>query len=252
MARSRKKLGEILVGWGVTSPEHVEQAVGVARGAGKRLGETLVELGFAKEEQVAKALANQFGMEFVDLSANGVGDKIDLKLVPDDLVRKHLILPIGKSNGRLQLVIHDPMDLELLDMLRFRLNVEVEPRLASRSQIRRFIEGAGGGVPSASLTAEPKPGESLVTESIDRTIDRSVDRSVDKSIDVAADDAPIVKLCNRMLTEAVKMRASTSTSSRWPTACGCGTASTASASSATTCPSACRTPCSAGPNSWPA
>ncbi len=208
MARSRKKLGEILVGWGVTSPEQVEQAVGVARGAGKRLGETMVELGFAKEEQVAKALANQFGMEFVDLAANGVGDKIDMKLVPDDLVRKHLILPLGKSNGRLQLVIHDPMDLELLDMLRFRLNVEVEPRLASRSQIRRFIEGAGGGVPKASLTAEPKPGESLVTDSIDRTIDRSVDRSVDKSIDVAADDAPIVKLCNRMLTEAVKMRAS--------------------------------------------
>ncbi|HRQ73003.1 MAG TPA: ATPase, T2SS/T4P/T4SS family [Phycisphaerales bacterium] len=208
MARSRKKLGEILVGWGVTSPEQVDQAVGVARGAGKRLGETMVELGFAKEEQVAKALANQFGMEFVDLAANGVGDKIDMKLVPDDLVRKHLILPLGKSNGRLQLVIHDPMDLELLDMLRFRLNVEVEPRLASRSQIRRFIEGASGGAPKASLTAEPKPGESLVTDSIDRTIDRSVDRSVDKSIDVAADDAPIVKLCNRMLTEAVKMRAS--------------------------------------------
>ena len=208
MARSRKKLGEILVGWGVTSPQQVEQAVGVARGAGKRLGETMVELGFAKEEQVAKALANQFGMEFVDLTANGAGDKIDMKLIPDDLVRKYLILPIGKSNGRLQLVIHDPMDLELLDMLRFRLNVEVEPRLASRSQIKRFIEGAIGGAPSASLTAEPKPGESLVTDSIDRTIDRSVDRSVDKSIDVAADDAPIVKLCNRMLTEAVRMRAS--------------------------------------------
>src|ERR1041385_1180205 len=52
------------------------------------------------------------------------------------------------------------------------------------------------------------PGESLITESIDKTVDRSVDRSMDKSIDVVSEDAPIVRLCNRIITEAVKMRAS--------------------------------------------
>jgi type IV pilus assembly protein PilB len=123
MARSRRKLGEILVSWGVMTQAQAEQAAQMAKGAGKRLGDTIIEAGFAKEDQVAKALANQFGMEYVDLSANGVGKQINLKLIPEDLVKKHLILPLEKNNGRLKLIIHDPMDLELLDMLRFRLNV---------------------------------------------------------------------------------------------------------------------------------
>src|SRR5690606_11467027 len=117
------------------------------------------------------------------------------------------ILPLEKTNGRLKLIIHDPMDLELLDMLRFRLNVEIDPRLAARSQIKRFIDGQlGGGGPAPVKMVGA--GESLVTESIDKTVDRSVDRSMDKSIDVVSEDAPIVRLTNRIIIEAVKMRAS--------------------------------------------
>ncbi|MBL9031872.1 MAG: Flp pilus assembly complex ATPase component TadA [Phycisphaerae bacterium] len=210
MARSRRKLGEILVGWGIITAAQAEQAMGVAKGAGKRLGDVLVELGFAKEEHVAKALANQFGMEYVDLAASGAGKQVDMKLIPEDLIKKHTILPLERSGGRLKLIIHDPMDLELLDMLRFRLNVEIEPRLAAKSQIKKFIEShfGGGGNPAVSSAKMVGPGESLITESIDKTVDRSVDRSMDKSIDVASEDAPIVRLCNRIITEAVKSRAS--------------------------------------------
>jgi len=211
MARSRKKLGDILVGWGMVKQEQVETAAKAAKTSGKRLGEALVEAGYVKEDQVAKALANQFGMEYVDLSSDAVIKQIDTKLVAEDLIKKHLILPLAKSNGKLQVIIHDPMDLELQDMLRFRLNVDVEPRLSSRSQIKDFIDNKMGKPQSAgggSLTKEVKPGESLVTESIDRTIDRSVDKSMDKSIDIAAEEAPIVRLVQRMLGEAVKMRAS--------------------------------------------
>jgi type IV pilus assembly protein PilB len=204
MARSRRKLGDILVGWGVMTAAQAEQASQLAKGSGKRLGDTIVEAGFAKEDMVAKALANQFGMEFVDLGAGGVGKQIDMKLIPEDLIKKHLILPLEKAGGRLKLIIHDPMDLELLDMLRFRLNVEIEPRLAPRSQIKKFIDGGAGAGPAKMVGA----GESLITESIDKTVDRSVDRSLDKSIDVVSEDAPIVRLCNRIITEAVKMRAS--------------------------------------------
>ena len=207
MARSRKKLGEILVGWGVLTADKVDKAAAMAKGSGKRIGEVLVEAGFAKEEQVAKALANQYGMEYVDLSANGAADKIDLKLIPDDLVKKHQILPVAKVGNRLQVIIHDPMDLELFDMLRFRLNVELDQRLASRGQIRKYLEAAAAG--TARKFAQ---NESLVTasidKSVDRSVDKSVDRSLDKSIDVADDDAPIVKLCNRIIAEAVRSRAS--------------------------------------------
>ena len=203
MARSRKKLGEILVEWGVLDAEQLQQAESIAKGSGKRLGDAIVDAGFASEEQVAKGMAAQFGMEFLDLKAPGVGDRIDKALVPEDLIRKHMILPLAKSGGKLQLIIHDPMDLELLDMLRFRLNVEIEPYLAAKSQIKSFIEGTLGAAPK-----QVGADESLVTESIDRTIDRSVDRSVDKSIDVTAEDAPIVRLTARILTEAEGMRAS--------------------------------------------
>lgn len=206
MARSKKKLGDILIGWGVLGPEQLEQALRVAKGSGKRLGDTMVEAGIVKEDLVAKALATQFGMEFIDLNQQGVAAKIDIKLIPEELVKKHQILPLSKANGKLQLIIHDPMNLELLDMLRFRLNVEIEPKLAARSRIKAFLENAmGGGAAPAKMVA---PGESLVTESIDKSVDRSVDRSVDKSIDIAADEAPIVRLVNRIITEAVRMRSS--------------------------------------------
>jgi len=207
MARSKKKLGEILVGWDVMTAAQADKAAQNAKASGKRMGDAIVEAGFAKEDQVAKALANQFGMEYVDLAAAGVTEKIDLKLIPDDLIKKHQILPMSKANGRLSVVVHDPLDLELLDMLRFRLNVEVEPKLASRNAIKKFIDASNQGT-----ARQFKQGESLMTSSIDKSVDRSVDKSVDKSmdksIDVAAEDAPIIKLCNRILAEAVRMRAS--------------------------------------------
>ncbi len=202
MARSRKKLGQILAGMGVIDADQIQAAMKLAQGSGKRIGEALVEAGHASEDQIAAALAAQFGMDFVDLAK--VGDQIDTSLIPEELIRKHQILPLAKQNGRLQLIVHDPMDLELMDMLRFRLNAEIEPRIAAKGRIKSFIEQRFEGGSPRMVEAS----ESLVTESIDRTIDRSVDKSVDASIDRKADDAPIIKLCNRMLIEAVKMNAS--------------------------------------------
>jgi type IV pilus assembly protein PilB len=203
MARSRKKLGEILVGWGAVPLDQLENAANKAKASGKRIGDTLVELGLCSEEMVAKALANQFGIEYVDLNANGVASQINAKLIPEDLIKKHFVLPLTKNNGRLTLIMHDPLNLELQDMLRFRLNTEIDPRLAARGQIKKFIEGK-----LAAPKNEVAPTESLVSGSIDKTIDRSVDRSVDKSIDITGEDAPIVRLVHRILTEAIKMRAS--------------------------------------------
>ena len=208
MARSRKKLGEILVRHGATNGAQVEKALKLAAGAGKRIGEAMVEAGFVKEKDVAKALAEQFKMDYVDLSAPEGVSSIQPDLIPEELIKKHFILPQTKDGKRMSLVIHDPMNIELLDMLRFRLNVEIDPKIASKGDIKAFIENhfrAGGSIVDGK---EISADESLVTESIDRSIDSSVDRSMDKSIDVAGDDAPIVKLWNRILTEAVNMRAS--------------------------------------------
>ncbi|MBG85184.1 MAG: pilus assembly protein PilB [Phycisphaerae bacterium] len=196
--KKRLKLGEILVRDGVVAAEQIEKGVAIASGSGKRLGESLVEAGFCQEGQVAKALAEQFGMDFNALSSEAELSEIDLSAVPDDIVRKHLILPCGLVQGRRKLIIHDPMDLELLDLLRFRLNVEVETVLAARGAIKSYIDDQLGG---GSIVAE----ESLVTESIDVTVDRSVDTSVDIA---EGDTAPVVRLVTKIIQEAVRGRAS--------------------------------------------
>ncbi len=202
MARKRKKLGEILMDMKVVTEAQITQALGIAKGSGKRIGEALVEAGFAKEIDIAKALAAQFDMKFINLDAPGAHEEVDMSLVPQDLVKKHMVLPMSKQNGRLRLLIHDPMDLELLDLLRFRLNTEIDTAIAPKSSIKAFLDGkAHGGGDGGRLFSD----ESLVTESVDVTVDRSVDASVDIS---AGEDAPIIRLVHRMIVEAVRSRAS--------------------------------------------
>jgi len=196
--KKRLKLGEILIREGVVASEQVDKGVTIASGSGKRLGEALVEAGFCKEDQVAAALAEQFGMDFNPLMSESDLDGIDLTAVPKDIVRKHLVLPCGIVQGRRKLIIHDPMDLELLDLLRFRLNVEIETVLAARGSIKAYIDDQLGG---GSIVSE----ESLVTESIDVTVDRSVDTSVDIA---EGDSAPVVRLVSKVIQEAVRARAS--------------------------------------------
>ncbi len=213
MARSRKKLGQILVAQGTINAEQADQGVKHAKETGKRVGEALIDLGIVDEMQVIKALAAQYGMKYVDLSNDKVRKLIDDSALDKSVMKKNLVIPLGKSGGKMRIAIHDPMDLEMLDNLRFRLNMDIEPMLATKSQIKGYLEGeaGGGGVAGAgSLTADPAPDQqgSLVTDSIDRSIDRSLDRSMDRSIDVSSEDSPVVKLVNRILDEAVRNRTS--------------------------------------------
>lgn len=213
MARSRKKLGQILVAQGTINAEQADQGVKHAKETGKRVGEALIDLGIVDEMQVIKALAAQYGMKYVDLSNEKIRKLIDDSALDKSVMKKNLVIPLGKSGGKMRIAIHDPMDLEMLDNLRFRLNMDIEPMLATKSQIKAYLEGeaGGGGVAGAgSLTAEPAPDQqgSLVTDSIDRSIDRSLDRSMDRSIDVSSEDSPVVKLVNRILDEAVRNRTS--------------------------------------------
>ena len=200
MPRSRKNLGQILVENGLLTKETVQAVMDSSRGTGKRLGESLVEAGACSEADIAAALAEQFDMEFVNLNDPEILSQIDRDLIPDDIMKKHLVLPLGNINGKLRLVISDPLDLELLDLLRFRLNTEIETILGARDDIRTLLAGAGSGDESAALS-----GDSLVTDSVDVTVDQSVDSSIDIA---SGEEAPIIRLVHRMITEAVRNRAS--------------------------------------------
>jgi len=202
-SRVRRKLGQMLLEAEVVTDEQLETALKLSKGSGKRLGECLIESGACGDLEVSRALAEQFGMAFNPMASGDDISGIDLGAVPKDVVRKHLVAPCGVSNGRMKLLVHDPMDLELLDLLRFRLKAEIDAVLAPRSALKAYIDEQLG---SGSAVAT----ESLVTESIDVSVDTSVDRSVDASVDIGGvgEEAPVVKLVNKLIQEAVRGRAS--------------------------------------------
>ena len=201
MARRRKKLGEILTSWELLAPNALADAIAYASEHGKRIGEALVELELVSEEDVSKALATQFDLEYVDLDKNVVVPAA-LELVPQELITRHTILPMSKNGDRLKVIIHDPLDLELLDMLRFRLNMEIDTALAPRGKIQRFIDTFLSKVDNSMDDA---------IEEIDRDGDLlREEQTAMKKAKIAGEeaDAPVVKLINLLIHEAVRMRAS--------------------------------------------
>ena len=202
MANKSNKLGDILVSWGVLSKKDLRKAREHAEGRPDRIGEVLVQMGLVDQEQVTKALAQQFDMEYVDLDQQ-VMDNDALTLMPDELIRRHLVLPMGEENGKLKIIIHDPMDLDTMDLLRFRLNRELVCALASKDKIKRYIDTFMDKL-SASVDA--------AVDELHKSIDASIDASIDlESLDVTQLDdesAPVVRLLNKVIDEAVKVRAS--------------------------------------------
>ncbi len=199
MARRRKKIGEILVGWNIITKAALKEAIAYASEHGQRVGEALVELELADEEDVTKALAFQFDLDYVDLDRN-VQVPAALDLVPEKIIKDEKVLPMKKEGNRLKIIISDPLDLELLDKLRFLLNMELECALAPRSKIQRFIDTFLGGVGTSVDQA---------IEEIDRDADLHAKESEAHQKALKEDeDAPVIKLINLLIGEAVRMRAS--------------------------------------------
>ncbi len=205
MARKRKKIGEILIGWGIIDEPALAKALEYGLQNGKRIGEALVELELCKEEDVVRALATQLGMEYYDMDKTAI-PKSSLDLIPKDIIRKHLVVPVGMEGDRLKVVITDPLDLDTIDLLKFRLNKDLLPVLAPTGKVRHFIE---------EIVDKMDDNLSQTMASIDASLDRSIDleAELDASGKTKADaddygDAPIVRLVNHIIGEAVRARAS--------------------------------------------
>ena len=216
MAKQQKKLGEILMEWGFIQPKEVEKGLAHAKAKNMRIGEALLDLKLCTENHVYKALAQQQGMEYIDLDKSSVPPNA-VNLIPDDLMRKHLILPLGKENGKLRIAIHDPLDLELLDILRFRLNTDIKTVLAPKGRIKGYLDELYNTNASNTIDKTLDKTIDKFKDSLDRSLDKSVDKSIDKSIDIDgmggdvgndATQAPIIKLVQAMIAEAVRNRAS--------------------------------------------
>src|SRR5262245_43391854 len=173
MAKQQKRLGEILIEWGIVTAQEVQRGLDHAKSKNLRIGEALVDLKLCSEPNVYKALAAQHNMEYVELEKSSIPPTA-VNDIPDDLMRKYLILPLGKENGRLRVAIHDPLDLEMLDILRFRLNKEMRTVLAPKGRIKTILDEL------FNTTAN-----NTIDKTMDKTIDRlrdSLDKSLDKSL----------------------------------------------------------------------
>ena len=198
MAKKRRHLGEILYRSGLVSKENLTKAIKKSKVDNKRLGETLVELGLATEDHIAKAIAKQFGLEYVDLDKVEISQSV-MKLVPEELIKKHFILPLEMKNGRLKLIISDPLDLDMLDLLRFRLNADLQCCIASATKIRSHILHTMDEVRSSiDATAAEL---AAAGHSIEAEIKRA--EAADEE-----DDGPVIRLVNLIIDEACRMRAS--------------------------------------------
>jgi type IV pilus assembly protein PilB len=205
MSKSKRRLGEILYKKGYVGKEKLIAAIKKGKKEKKRLGEVLIADGLATEDQVYKALARQFGFEFVDLDTVEVPSDVT-KLVPDDIVKKHHIIPLSQDNGELRVVIKDPLDLDTMDLLRFRLNMDLRCCLASPSKIDTYIEGASAVQES---TDEYRSSIDQTAEEL-RAMGHAIEAEVRRAqgTDEEMDDGPIVRLANLVIDEAVRMGAS--------------------------------------------
>ncbi|MFA7236766.1 MAG: ATPase, T2SS/T4P/T4SS family [Phycisphaeraceae bacterium] len=201
MARSRKKIGEILAKWGIVTTQQVDEALKVSQGSGKRIGQVLVDLEYCTEDDIAKALASQYGLEYIDLDSQDAMRAAHMDLMPVDLVKKYLVLPLEKKDGRLKVLIHDPMDLELLDMLRFRMNCEIDTVIGSRTKIKKFID---------SLLSETQStiDDTVRQLSIDKDGGRGESDAMIAAMKEEGADAPIVRLVHKIIHDGVNQRAS--------------------------------------------
>jgi type IV pilus assembly protein PilB len=215
MSKTRRHLGEILYKKGYVSKENLISAIKKGKQTNRRLGEILIEAGLATEDQIYEALAKQFGLEYVDLAKVDIPPEVS-RLVPDELKKKHRVIPISQDNGSLKIVIKDPMDLDTLDLLRFRLNMELRTCLASPSKIDSFfdtpVSSGGGGGENVGFGGDAEDYRS----SIDATaaelaaaghaIEAEIRRA--QAAENEDDEGPIVRLVNLIIDEAVRMRAS--------------------------------------------
>jgi len=198
MLKKRRHLGEILFRWGLIDEPTLAKAMKTAKANNQRLGHTLVELGIVSEDNITKAIAKQFSLEFIDLDTSSISEST-LKLIPEELMKKHQILPLGMTNGKLKLVISDPLDLDTLDLIRFRLNADLDCYLASPSKIAGFINRQ-----TDQLKGSIDATAAELTEA-GHTIEAEVRRAEAAGAD---DEGPVIRLVNLIIDEAYGMRAS--------------------------------------------
>src|SRR5262245_13808796 len=199
MAKSRGDYTDILVRRQVLSPDQIEEATGLEKQAGMKLQDAIVKLGYATNDQVMSAIAEFHNLQFVDLTEVTIPPAV-IELVPESVARENVVLPMAQDNGALKIIMSDPTDFDTVQKLQFILNKDIQPVLAPREQIVEAINRHYGQTETESV-------DSMLSEFTDTAIDfTETDRT--SMTGVEDSDAPVVRLVNLIIQEAVSLRAS--------------------------------------------
>ena len=199
------RLGELLTKASLITQDQLKEALKLQKDTGGKLGETLIKLGFVSEEDITECLSQQFGVPSINLAHFEIDSSV-IKLVPADVARKYNILPVNKTGATITIAMADPTNVFAMDDIKFMTGYNVEPVVASELGIKAAIDNYYGTTSSLELK---KVMEDLQTQ-------ENADLEVledEEELDVAAlaegaEEAPVVKLVNLILTDAIKRGAS--------------------------------------------
>jgi type IV pilus assembly protein PilB len=196
------RLGDVLLQEGLLTREQLSGALAEQRTSGQRLGYILVKQGLVEEVVVTKALARQLRMPAVDLSRFEPDQKV-LRLIPSDVARKSLVLPLRRDGRNLTVAMADPTDLGLLQDLKFITRYDVFPVIAGEFTLRALVEKFYEAGEQQQLNDLLKDMEGFGEE-----LEVVEDQEEEAVTTAQINDAPVVKLINGILTEAVRRGAS--------------------------------------------
>jgi type IV pilus assembly protein PilB len=202
------RLGEFLVKEGLITASQLEKAISAQRQEGGRLGEVLVKLGMVKEDQVVAALGKQLNMPYFTLGTGMLKPATDQgleRLIPQDFAFKNSVLPLSRMLRSLTVAMSDPLDLLLIDSLRKLTGGEINPVIATRSDIMKAIDEFYGK--SAMLRDAVDSSYEIDSSVVQASEDMGQELSLDKLI-ARAEEAPVVKLVDLIIRQAIEERAS--------------------------------------------
>ena len=191
----REALGGILVRMGLLNELQLQQALEVQARTGERLGRILVRMGLLTEEDLAKVIGVQWGCPYVSLSSTPV-DRDVVRLVPQHIAARHKVLAFARNGDRLVVALVDPLNLLALDDVRLVTGMDVEARITTEDELMQAINRyyhVGSILEQAVVPEEEAAAEEEV--SIDRLREM-------------VDEAPVVKLVNVILDQAIREGAS--------------------------------------------
>src|SRR4051812_30003260 len=201
-----ERLGDLLVREGLITREQLEKALQEQRQNGTRVGYNLVKLGFIQETELTKMLARQYKMPAVDLSRFEVDPRI-AKLIPADLAIKHLVLPLKRDGRTLTVAMADPTNLGVLEDLKFITRYDIFPVIGGEFTLKTTIEK----LYESAMENQVADLMSVIDDMTEGDVEVVEEKEEDVSAAALAaqmEDAPVVKLINAILTDAVKRGAS--------------------------------------------